>query len=302
MGLFAERGIRTTSVLLEEKQGTLQLIVSKERGAPGDVRKPSKRRLKSIVVPHFPLDDHVSPGDVQNVREFGTEDAFRSVVSEVNDKLSDLRQAHALQLEWLRVGCLKGKVIDGDGNTVLLDLFSEFGVTQKEFDFILGTATTKVKTICTRVKTYIEEQLGAMPHSYIHAMCGKSFFEAFVQHALVEKAFDRFQNGAFLRSDQRQAPFEFAGIVWEQYVGKVGDQEFIPPGDCRFFPVGTPGLFQTVFAPANMMSQANRPGLAVYASQEPLPHDQGLSLHTESNPMSYCTRPAVLVRGYTSNY
>jgi Phage major capsid protein E len=44
--------------------------------------------------------------------------------------------------EHLRVGAIKGKILDADGSAVIYDLFTEFGVSQHtEIDFDLDNAS-----------------------------------------------------------------------------------------------------------------------------------------------------------------
>ena len=48
-----------------------------------------------------------------------------------------MRRKHAITLENLRVGAIKGQVLDADGS-LIVDYFQEFGVTPAQFDFTFG--------------------------------------------------------------------------------------------------------------------------------------------------------------------
>jgi Phage major capsid protein E len=64
----------------------------------------------------------------------------------------------------------------------------------------------------------------------------------------VEKAYERFLDGAFLRQGQARGSFEYAGILFEEYRGRVGTVDFTDASKGYLFPVGVPGLFrQSVF-------------------------------------------------------
>ena len=112
----------------------------------------------------------------------------------------------------------------------------------------------------------------------------------------MKNAYDRWQDGEFLRNDPR-AGFPFGEIIFENYRGAVGAIPFIPTDTARFFPVGVPNLFKTYYAPADFVEAANTIGIPVYAKQERLRFDKGIELHTQSNPLTMCTRPATLVKG-----
>ena len=55
-------------------------------------------------------------------------------------------------------------------------------------------------------------------------------------HFEVEKAYDRYLDGAFLRQGQTRGSFEYAGIVFEDYRGRVGTVDFTDASKAYFFP------------------------------------------------------------------
>ncbi len=301
LGVFAPQGIQTTVALIEEKDGTLELLPTQPRGAPSTLYTSPKRKVRSFPIPHIPHDDRITAEDVQSVRAFGSETQLQTVSQVVNDHLTEMRQDHEVTLEHLRVGAIKGSILDADGVTELFNLFTEFGVTQTTVDFFLGTTTTEVLLKCLEVKRAIELVLGAAPVTLgIRAMCSPEFFDAFTTHSSVDNAFQRFQDNNFFRTDNRTG-FVFGGIQFEEYVGTVSGVSFIPPGDCRFFPVGVPRLFKTFFAPADFMETVNTIGRPMYAKQVMEQFERGVIIHTQSNPLPLCCKPGVLVRGFSSD-
>jgi len=301
LGLFSSKGVTSRSVIIEERDGVLQLIVSKPYGAPADVSRKQDRRARSFLVPHFPLDDTVLAEEVQGIRAFGSTDATESVAQVVSDKIANMRQSHEVTLEWLRIGAIKGVIFDGDGTTVLHNLFNEFGVmAQAVQDWDMHTAATEQAPHCMAAIRLIEEALGATPYDHIHCLMGNDVWDKFIANTSVKTAYERWsggqdgQPGAFLRSDMRRG-FPFAGIYFENYRGKIGDTSFIPATEGRIFPVGAPGLFQTINAPADYMETVNTIGLPFYAKQERMAFDRGISINTQSNPLNICTQPRTLI-------
>ena len=51
LGLFRSRGVPTTSVVIEWKDGRLSLIQTSPRGGPGSNIGAEKRKLQSVLVP-----------------------------------------------------------------------------------------------------------------------------------------------------------------------------------------------------------------------------------------------------------
>lgn len=305
MGLFSRQGITTTTVLVEELEGHLTLLPTQRRGGPSSFAGREKRTMRTLSVPHIPHDDVILADDVQGVRAFGSATETQTVTTVVNNRLTNMRQNHELTLEYHRAGALQGILRDADGTT-LYNLFEEFGVAEGKVDFLLGTGTTDEREKCLDVIELVENALGAGTYGHIHALCGATWFKKFITHAIVEAAFDRWKDGAFLRGDPR-AGFEFGTIVFEQYRGQVileggtTVSGFIPATEVRFFPVGVPGLFRTLDAPADFIETVNTVGRPVYAKQERMKYDRGIDVHTQSNPLCLCIKPRVLVKGYTSN-
>mgnify|MGYP000164546925 FL=1 len=302
LGIFVESGITTTTIAVEERDGFLKLLPDRARGAPADQFEVKKRNLRDLRVPHFVLDDTVTADELQDVRAFGSEMALEGVQQVVNQRLGEMMSSHDATVEFGSIGAIKGIILDADGTTVIHDLFTIFGITQTSVDFVLGTAATKIRKKLFEVKRAIETALGAATFERIHGFAGKTWFERYISHADVEKAFDRFQDGARLRDDPRFQGFEFADVTIEEYRGKVSGVDFVADSEVHFFPIGVPNLFKSYFAPADFMEAVNTVGLPRYAKQAPdTEFNRFVKLHTQSNPLSICVRPGVLVKGTTSN-
>ncbi len=302
LGIFQESGVSTTSIMIEEREGSLALIPTSHRGGPAAQNKHEKRKARSLIVPHIALEDSIMADEVQDVRAFGSESSLQSVQAVVNNRLSEMTAKHDATLEHLRIGAIKGQILDADGTSVLYDLFTEFGVTAyDEIDFDLDAASPEagaIKKLCHSIKRKIEDALGAAPYVSIHAFCSASFFDALVTHEEVTTAYDRYQESIFLRTGQARGQFDYGGVVFEEYRGSVGGIDFVPDGKAYFFPVGTPGLFRQYNAPADFVETVNTVGLPRYAKQA-IDDEFGrwVKLHTQSNPLPICTRPKVLIKG-----
>ena len=65
----------------------------------------------------------------------------------------------------------------------------------------------------------------------------------------------------------------------------------------HLFPVGVPGLFRTVYAPADYVETVNTNGLPRYSKQWLSQNGKRIEMEAQSNPLSYCTRPTSLLLG-----
>ena len=294
LGLFRERGITTTTVVVEEKDGRLSLISTSPRGGPGDTIGSQKRTARSFVVPHLERESTVLADEVQNIRAFGSETDSEAVQALINERLIDLRAMHEVTLEHFRVGAIKGSILDADGSTVLFNLFTEFGVSQQVKDIALGTSTTDVRAAAVAIMRLSEGELGAEPVTGYRAFCGDEFFDALVGHDEVKESL-KYQESQLLRTDLR-AGFEFGGISWENYRGTVGGVSFFPTALAYVVPVGT-NIFTTHFAPADFIETVNTVGLPIYAKTVSDPElNRWAKIHSQSNPLALCLRPRAVIK------
>ena len=304
LGLMPVKPVRFRQIAIEERNGVLNLLPTLPVGTPGTVGKRGKRKLRSFAVPHIPHDDVVLPEEVQGIRAFGAESETEALANVITDHLQSMRNKHAITLEHLRMGALKGVILDADGST-LYDLYSEFGITAKTVTFALGNANTNVKAKSLEVLRHIEDNLRGEFMTGVHALVSPEFFDALTSHAKVEAAYNRWMEGAALRNDMR-AGFTFGGITFEEYRGQATDPDgnvrrFIAANEGHAFPLGTVETFATYFAPADFNETANTLGQELYAKQEPRKFERGTDLHTQSNPLPMTHRPAVLVKVFSSN-
>lgn len=297
--LFPFEGIATRSVQIDVYQGRLRLLEFRPVGSPGTVAAPDTEKTLSFIIPFIPHDDVVLPSEVAGVRELGG-NQLRSLQSLLLRKLRAMRNKHDLTHEFLRAGALSGIIYRPSG-TVLYNLFTEFGVSEKTVGFALTTASTEVLAKVMEVKDHIEENLGGDSAAGIYGLAGSGFFRALVTHPKVKDEYSRWRGGNFPGQDYRNR-FEYGGVVFEQYLGKATDNagtvhKFVDDDDCRFFPVGTADGFRQYAAPGDFNETVNTIGERVYAKTEPRPMNRGHDLHSQSSPLPLCMRPATLVKG-----
>ncbi len=303
MNLMPGKGVRTRSIIVEEQNGILTLLQTQPVGSPGLQNKMGKRNVRNFTIPHIPLDDVILPDEYQGVRAFGQENDMAAVAQVVNDHLQTMRNKHAITLEHLRMGALKGVILDADAST-LYNLYTEFGITAKTVDFEFETdPLADIAVKCREVHRHIEANLMGEIMGGVHCLCSPEFFDGLVANDSVKEAYLNYSEAAQRIGGDNRKGFKFVGITFEEYVGSAPDaagtvRRFIAANDAHFFPTNTMSTFETLYAPADFIETANTLGLEVYAKQEPRKFGRGVDLHTQSNPLPICYRPGVLVRGY----
>lgn len=301
LNLFPFKPVNTTVVGVEFKDGQLNLIPTSQRGGPGVKNTRGNRKLKFFEVPHIAPEDQIKADDVSKLRAFGTGNQIEPFMDYVNGVLAEMADKVRITLEFLRNGALNGKILDADGS-VILDIFAEFGDTEKVVDFALDNANTDVKAKVLEVKRHIEGQLKGDQMTEIRALCDANFFDALIKHPSVVDAYNAQEGLALLQKDQRKG-FVLQEVVFEEYAGEATDingnvHKFIPANTCRFAPMGTTATFRTYLAPADFIEAVGTLGKELYAKiVYSDPANRWVDLLVQSNPLPLCLRPLVLVKG-----
>lgn len=295
LGLFDEEPITTTVVQIEYDGTSLKLVAAKPRGGVAQVVNLGKPKLIPFNTVHLPERSTMMADEVQNIRAFGAQTELDAAVARVARYQAKHRVQLDLTHEFQRIGAIKGKVLDADGTSVLMDLYDEFGIEQKTVSFALDTPTTTVRTKATEVIDLIEEALGNLPMRGVRAFCGKNFWNALIEHKNVRETYLNTAQAAELRGKAPDS-FDFGGIIFERYRGNVGNVPYIGPDEAYAFPEGVPDLFITRFAPADYMETVNTEGLPYYSKVEPLRFNKGVEIESQSNPLHLNTRPQTTIR------
>ncbi|SER57253.1 Phage major capsid protein E [Faunimonas pinastri] len=300
MGLFTETGTAALSVAIEEQNGILTLVPPTPRGGPGITLDKPKRNMRKITIPHFQIDDAVMADEVQGVRAFGSTNALLGIQQFVDGRLALHAQSLDVTLEFSRMGAVMGVVAYADGTT--LDLYDEFGVTAQDTVYFDLSNTTDaaggaLRKACAQVVRTISDALGFIPLTGVYAIVGDDFMDGLLANKEVRASFLNQPEARALREGYAYQSFEFGGITFENYRGAVNGTSFIEPDEAHFFPTGVPGLFRTVYGPADYEETVNTLGLPRYAKQFPMPNGKGRSLESQTNALTYCTRPKTLIKG-----
>jgi hypothetical protein len=302
LGLFQEKGVSTTSVMIEEKDGILYLVENKPRGASGQQNQTGKRKARSLIITHLPVEDRILADEIQGVRAFGSESQLAAVEAIVSERQLTMSNSLDATVEHLALGAIKGEILDSDGTTVIYDLFTEFGVSQaSEVDFDLDNlqpAAGILRKKCVGVLRTMANNLGAATVRSAHAFCGSNFFDDLISFPEVRETYLNQQQAAELRGGYLGERVTYGGITFEEYRGSVGGTAFINTDKAHFFPVGVPGLFKLYYGPADYMETVNTIGLPKYMKQAADERfNKFVDLEAQSNPLPLCTQPKALIKG-----
>jgi hypothetical protein len=303
LGLFEEQGVDTRIVSIEKQTEGLALVAQSPYGGVGESVGGEDRDLVDIRIPHFQRDDSVTAEEVQGVRRLGTEDQLETVQERVNMKMARHARAFDFTMEHLRVGAIKGLVLNKAGNTIL-DTFDKFDVSQPaEIAFDLTNASSDVLGKCQQVLDQTDDALeGRGRPSRVWGIAGDTFLLNLWKHQAVADTYKNWQAAVALRGDPRM-PFEFGGISWIRYhtrpKAKAANTNapLVSLTEAKFVAAGVPELFITRYAPADYEETVNTTGLPRYAKQYPTPNGKARMLEMQMNAICLCTKPDSLQRG-----
>ena len=306
LGLFGEEGVAQHSVTVESSEGTLGLVTDKVRGERNNVGKSDTRALRSFPIPHFPMDDAVKPEDVQGKRAYGSADQAETEAAVIARKLERIRMNHSVTLEAARAFAITNGAIYAPNGTVSGNFYTDFGITRKSIDFVLGTSTTDLNAKSEEGIAHIQDtiQSGEVVSNII-VLCSPAFFGKLINHATVKEAYkyytstqeplrNRLGSGVYRR-------FVHGGVEYVEYRGSYNGTALIPAGEAYMLPQGTSDMFKTYFSPANKFQFVNTIGEQAYVFTYRAPTDSEILIQSESNFLNLIRRPQAVVQLTTSN-
>ena len=291
-GLYEEQGISTLTASVEERDGVLNLVEIKPRGANGQPVHGEGRRIIPFTIPHLPQTATLMADEVQGVRAFGSESQAEVLQTRINERLATMRRNIDYTLESHRLLALMGQYYDANGDAQ--SLFTTFGVVQQTQTMGWSpSATSSARKKATELITKVEDALDGAPFSGIRCLCGATVWEDLLEDQDAKATYLNTMMASDLRQDPRLS-FQWNGITWERYRGTSAVK--VPAAEAYAYPEGVAGLFITRFAPANYNETVNTLGLPYYAKGEPLKFGKGYELEAQSNPLNLCTRPRAVIK------
>ena len=290
------QGVNTTSIIVEELEGRLAVIPSAARGTVGKGQANPKRKARSFVIPHYPHYDVIKAIEVQGVRAFGSSSEFETVEAKLAEKYVSMRDNHDVTEEFAKAGAISGILRDADGS-VIYDWHQEFKVSRNTHNIDFTDVSINLRDELIAAKRKGEKAIGGtLLYSGWKLVCTPTIFSAITSHPSIVAAYERWQDGAFLRADNRKGFMIADDIeVVSYHNNTVGSVEFITEGESYLVP-NSQNLFQSRFAPADTMEAANTIGLPLYMMSEPMDFGRGVDLATEQNAIYYAVLPKAIVQ------
>ena len=309
-GLFSEEFLSTNTVTFEEQAQTLGLIGDQFRGAKPQANRDDNRKIRSYPVAHWPIIDAVKPEDIQGKRAYGSTDMAETEAAVIARKMQRIRRNMDITMEVGRFSTLTSLNLYSPNGTISGNLATDFGITQTSVDFLFGTSTTdivaKVETIVAAMQD--NANTGDVITGII-GYCSPEFFAKLIAHAKIVDAYKYFSatEGQMIQRNRAGGnnglyrEFTYAGIRFVEVRTVLAGQRLIPVGEAVFVPTGTTDTFVSYFGPANRMDFVNTQAERGYIWTYRDPKGLGIDIDGEFNVTHVIRRPALVVKGTTSN-
>lgn len=308
MGIFQEESVAEAVIVFEEIDQNGGLIIDRKRGERANVNNGYSRKLHTFPVPHFPLDDYISPKDIQGKRAYAqqgpeTLDAVRA------RKMERIRRDHAWTLEAARAQIITAGTVYAPGGTVTQDWNAEFGVTRLTVDFALGTSTTEILGKTESGIAQIQDNLLGATMTSTVTFCSPKFFARLISHPNVKLAYQYFSSTPNPLRERLGGPtdthrqFDYAGTTFVEMRDTYNGTQLFPDstnGQAWMVPVGS-DVFKTFYAPCEKFGLVNTLGEQIYMFEYASMKGDKIEIETESNFVNALYRPAVVVAFTSSN-
>jgi hypothetical protein len=289
--------VRSRTVVIESRDGTLSLIPFSERGSAYEQQVPERREMRAFVCRQFKKQDVLWASEIQA----SATSARRAPPSRCRPRSPASCGGCARRRGHLRVPPLngiQGMVKDPKDGATVVNYFTEFGITPAaEVDFDLDNASPAsgaLRKRCQALIESVEDSMGGLAP----ARCSCAPNAARPSSPISSPT----RRCARPTSTPRPPPICAAG--WPTRSASAASPSAataaalgfgVPTDKAFFYPEGVEGLFEIYYAPADTFETVNTLGLPLYARMIPdRDRDEWVRLEIESNPLPICTRPQVL--------
>lgn len=313
LGLFQEEFVAEHVVQFEEIIRDGALIVDRVRGDRSNVGKDFTRKIHSVSVPHFPMEDVIYPQDIQGKRAYGSATEAETLDAVRARKMVRIAQNHAWTLEAARAQAITAGTAYAPSGSVSGDWYQEFTGTSRPtaIDFLFGTSTTEMLGKIEAMVSAIQDNSGSVSMTGVVVLTSPTFFASLIAHPTVKLAYQYYTSaqsplrdrladaGAASSSLAMHRTFIYGGVTFIEMRDKYAGTALLPTNYAYACATGTE-YFSTYFSPANKFGIINTIAERLYMFESTAPNGSAYTLETESNHLSILKKPLLVVAATSS--
>lgn len=301
------------AILFDKIESSYTLLPdSNRRGGKPSYGKDDDVSTFSLPLAYFHHEDAITKQDYMSKRRAGTADQGEVQANVIAKKLANGRRMVDQTHEYMMLQAIKGVCKTPQGTT-LADMFSEFGLTQVEIDFDLGTATTDVDAKCSDVKDAMVKNLktGGVITGTPEVLVDRSFMKKLKSHPNVVQAYLNSTSNVRYQQDLSSYMtwgisdvFEYQGLRFLVY----GHEFTLPDGTTEAAIATDTGhvipdvvgdsVFRAWYGPSQRLDVDG--GSEMFSFEYRDPKQRSHEIEFETAPLMICTKPAALIKVTTS--
>ena len=286
----SQKGVMGTSVNIPIKKGAGIVLESVSPNAEHLIHDEGDTYMLTVTLPRFPLESVISASDMNEIKALeGANDQAQALSQKIRELVKEHKDSFMTTIEFMSVGALFGKVMDGKGN-VLFEFSS--GAAQKTF-----TNTKPIIQSLNEIDDALVEELGTEVGYTI--LASRSFISGVAARATTEELFA--QGQAKWISEGEKRILEVHGKKFIPYTTKYKNatgttKSFIAENEAIVTP-DSADVYKLFYGRANHTQALNKaPVLFFTATPEELPKGRGYSVVSETRPIPVCVRPGALIK------
>lgn len=286
----SQKGVLGSTVNIPIKKGAGIVLESVSPNAEHLIHDEGDTYMLTVTLPRFPLESVISASDMNEIKALdGTTDQAQALSQKIGELVQEHKDSFMTTIEFMSVGALFGKVMDGKGN-VLFEFSS--GAAQKTF-----TNTKSIIQSLNEIDDALVEELGTEVGYTI--LASRSFISGVAARATTEELFAQGQAKWINEGEKRI--LEVHGKKFIPYTAKYKNangqtKSFIADNEAIVTP-DSPEVYKLFYGRANHTQALNKaPVLFFTAMPEELPKGRGYSIVSETRPLPVCVRPGALIK------
>ena len=284
----SQKGVMGSTIEVPIKKGAGIVLESVSPSAEHLYHEENDAYVLTISLPRFPLETVITAADMNEIKSLSDEkEQTQALAQKIGEIVGEHKESFMTTLEFMSVGALFGKVMDGKGNVL--------------FEFTSGGAAIDFKSDKNLIDSLNEiddalvAELGKeVPFSIL---ADRLFISGVAARAATETLFDQGQ-AKWIQEDNKRV-LEVHGVKYVPYTGKYKnakgqDKQFIAANEGIVIPESAE-VFKLYYGRANHTEALNKaPKLFFTAAPEELPKGRGYAVLSEMRAIPVCVRPGAL--------
>ncbi len=245
--------------------------------------------LIDLTIPRFPLEDTITAGELNQVKSLGDKkEQVVSLTQSIKGLLTKHKNSFLTTLEFMAVGALFGKVIDGKGKTLF-----EFKSTQTP---VVAKADKTIVQVLNEIEEKLETELSFIPEYEI--LASRTYIDGIATIATDKELFKN--NQAEWIEDAGRRVLVVHGKKFVPYSAtykntKKQVKKFIEDNKAIVTPLDKE-VYKTYYSRANHTQALSiAPKMFFAAQPEELPKGKGWVVVSEMRAIPICVRPGALI-------